>query len=73
MFNLIEDRPTPKEVYNWRIYVFATIAAFGATTFGYDASFFGTTLARASFQKVRSHHTTRRGMDSDDRLLVSPR
>lgn len=22
-FKIVEDRPTPKEVYNWRIYLFA--------------------------------------------------
>ncbi|ADV23794.1 Hexose transport-related protein, putative [Cryptococcus gattii WM276] len=50
-FGIVEDRPTPPEVYNWRIYVFAIVASFGALTFGYDGSFFGTTLARASFQE----------------------
>lgn len=75
-FGIIEDRPTPKEVYNWRIYFFAAVAcmshpclnrlnpplktpltlgfvfhtATGAMVFGYDGAFFGTTLARASFQ-----------------------
>ncbi|KAL5335450.1 general substrate transporter [Aspergillus crustosus] len=50
-FGIEEDRPTPPEVYNWRIYTFATVASFGALMFGYDGSFWGTTLARASFQE----------------------
>jgi hypothetical protein len=25
-FKIVEDRPTPKEVYNWRIYLFAAVA-----------------------------------------------
>lgn len=25
-FAIVEDRPTPKEVYNWRIYTFAAVA-----------------------------------------------
>ncbi|KAB2108734.1 putative quinate permease [Alternaria gaisen] len=50
-FGIVEDRPTPPEVYNWRIYTLAIVASFGALTFGYDGSFFGTTLARASFQE----------------------
>jgi hypothetical protein len=29
-FRAIEDRPTPKEVYNWRLYSEATIIAFGS-------------------------------------------
>ncbi|GFZ46100.1 Quinate transporter [Saitozyma sp. JCM 24511] len=49
-FSIIEDRPTPKEVYNARIYIFAATCAMGATTFGYDAAFLGTTLARKSFK-----------------------
>jgi hypothetical protein len=65
-------RPRQAQVYNWRIYVFAIVASFGALTFvgtlnnalvnkglpnadqGYDGAFFGTTLARSSFQEV--HH-----------------
>lgn len=49
-FKIIEDRPTPSEVYNWRIYLFASVAGAGAMTFGYDSAFWGTTLARSSFQ-----------------------
>lgn len=43
--------PTPKEVYNYRVYILAAIASFGAITFGYDLAFIGTTLALKSFKK----------------------
>jgi hypothetical protein len=29
-FRAVEDRPTPKEVYNWRLYLQATIIATGS-------------------------------------------
>jgi len=29
-FRAVEDRPTPKEVYNWRLYSEAIIIAFGS-------------------------------------------
>ncbi|KAG9698313.1 general substrate transporter, partial [Aureobasidium melanogenum] len=47
----VEDRPTPKEVYNWRLYTEALIIATGSLLFGYDSAFVGTTIARASFKK----------------------
>ncbi|KAL4987383.1 general substrate transporter [Aspergillus falconensis] len=49
MFRTVEDRPTPKEVYNWRLYTEATIIATGSLLFGYDSAFVGTTIARQSF------------------------
>ncbi|PNS17048.1 Hexose transporter 2 [Sphaceloma murrayae] len=45
-----EDRPTPKEVYNLRLYFEASVIAFGALLFGYDSAFVGTTIARTSFK-----------------------
>ncbi|GAA6027971.1 hypothetical protein JCM8097_001807 [Rhodosporidiobolus ruineniae] len=48
---LVEDRPTPKEVYGWRPYFYAVIAALGATLYGYDSAFIGGTLALASFKR----------------------
>lgn len=30
----VEDRPTPPEVYNWRVYVNAMVAAFAAVMIG---------------------------------------
>lgn len=32
----LEDRPTPSEVYNWKIYAYSICAAFGAVLYGYD-------------------------------------
>ena len=46
---LKEDRPTPKAVYNWRVYYCAIIASFAACMIGYDSAFIGTTLALPSF------------------------
>ncbi|MCJ1324333.1 hypothetical protein MMC10_000995 [Thelotrema lepadinum] len=48
---LVEDRPTPPSVYNWRVYVCAAIASFASMTIGYDSAFIGTTLALPSFTK----------------------
>lgn len=49
-FRAVEDRPTPKEVYNPRLYAEAAIIATGSLLFGYDSAFVGTTIARASFK-----------------------
>ncbi|RFU77401.1 quinate permease [Trichoderma arundinaceum] len=49
-FRAVEDRPTPKEVYNWRLYSETAIIATGSLLFGYDGAFIGTTIARASFK-----------------------
>ncbi|WOO82693.1 putative quinate permease [Vanrija pseudolonga] len=49
-FKRIEDRPTPKEVYNWRVYMLACVCGMSALTFGYDGAFIGTTIARPSFK-----------------------
>ncbi|OWZ77992.1 quinate permease [Cryptococcus neoformans Bt85] len=48
-FHIIEDRPTPPAVYNWRVYLMGCCIAFGALTFGYDAAFIGTTITRPGF------------------------
>ena len=39
LLTLKEDRPTPKEVYNWRVY--ACVASFAACLIGYESAFFG--------------------------------
>ncbi|EFQ35347.1 hypothetical protein CGRA01v4_13357 [Colletotrichum graminicola] len=44
-----EDRSTPKEVYNVRLYTESSIIAMGSLLFGYDSAFIGTTIARKSF------------------------
>ncbi|KAH6914768.1 general substrate transporter [Coprinopsis sp. MPI-PUGE-AT-0042] len=49
LLTFVEDRPTPKAVYNWRVYTAATVASFAACTIGYDSAFIGTTLALPSF------------------------
>ncbi|KAF2653278.1 general substrate transporter [Lophiostoma macrostomum CBS 122681] len=49
MLALVEDRPTPKAVYNWRVYTAAAIASFASCMIGYDSAFIGTTLALDSF------------------------
>ncbi|SPO03722.1 related to quinate transport protein [Cephalotrichum gorgonifer] len=48
----IEDRPTPKEVYNWRLYTEAIIISMGSLLFGYDSAFIGTTISRTSFKSA---------------------
>ncbi|KAL1887379.1 hypothetical protein Sste5346_010259 [Sporothrix stenoceras] len=50
-FAIAEDRPTPKEVYNWRITSCAIVASFSAFAIGYDSAFISTTLALPSFQR----------------------
>ncbi|CAI4212024.1 unnamed protein product [Parascedosporium putredinis] len=49
LLTLKEDRPTPKEVYNWRVYACAAVASFASCLIGYESAFFGTTLALPSF------------------------
>ncbi|KAF5360006.1 hypothetical protein D9758_007615 [Tetrapyrgos nigripes] len=52
MVNLgrIEDRPTPREVYSWIIYLNAFVATFAAVMIGYDSAFIGTSLSLTSFK-----------------------
>jgi hypothetical protein len=38
-FKIVEDRPTPKQVYNWRIYFIAVMTSFGSALFGYDTGY----------------------------------
>ncbi|QPH16035.1 hypothetical protein C2857_000577 [Epichloe festucae Fl1] len=49
ILSLKEDRPTPKAVYNWRVYACAALASFASCMLGYDSAFIGTTLALPSF------------------------
>ncbi|KAI1363298.1 general substrate transporter [Xylaria arbuscula] len=49
LLTLKEDRPTPKAVYNWRVYCSAAVASFASCVIGYDSAFIGTTLALPSF------------------------
>ncbi len=50
ILSLVEDRPTPKEVYNWRVYLLAAVASFTSCMIGYDSAFIGTTLSLQSFK-----------------------
>ncbi|KAL2847977.1 general substrate transporter [Aspergillus pseudodeflectus] len=50
ILSLVEDRPTPREVYNWRVYLLAAIASFTSCMIGYDSAFIGTTLSLDSFK-----------------------
>lgn len=50
ILKLVEDRPTPKSVYNWRIYLLAAVASCTSCMIGYDSAFIGTTLALKSFK-----------------------
>ncbi|THU92999.1 general substrate transporter [Dendrothele bispora CBS 962.96] len=47
----IEDRPTPPEVYNWKVYFNAFVATFAAVMIGYDSAFIGTSISLTSFKK----------------------
>lgn len=49
ILSLVEDRPTPKEVYNWKVYGLASVASFASCMIGYDSAFIGTTLALPAF------------------------
>ncbi|KAI0473411.1 general substrate transporter [Xylariaceae sp. FL0804] len=49
LLRLVEDRPTPRAVYNWRVYACAAVASLASCTIGYDSAFIGTTLALPSF------------------------
>ncbi len=46
----VEDRPTPLEVYGWRVYMNGFIATFAAVMIGYDSAFIGTSISLASFK-----------------------
>lgn len=50
LLQLKEDRPTPKAVYNWRVYFCASVASFAACMIGYDSAFIGGTIALQSFR-----------------------
>lgn len=50
MFHIVEDRPTPKAVYNWRVYLLAAVASMSSCTIGYDSAFIGTTISLTSFK-----------------------
>jgi hypothetical protein len=49
IFTKVEDQ-TPREVYNFRVYLYAAVASAGAATIGYDGAFIGGTQALVSFR-----------------------
>lgn len=51
LFEKVEERPTPPQVYNWRIYLTALVASLAAIIIGYDGGFIGGTVALPSFKK----------------------
>lgn len=50
IFQKDEDRPTPPEVYNYRVYGTALMASAAAIIIGYDGGFIGGTVALDSFK-----------------------
>ncbi len=57
LLKIEEDRPTPKAVYNVRVYFCAAVVAFTAVMIGYDSAFIGGTIALSSF-KTEIHWPT---------------
>ncbi|QLQ80017.1 hypothetical protein HG537_0D00170 [Torulaspora globosa] len=49
IFAKVEDRPTPSQVYNWRIYFTAMLASTASILIGYDSGFIGGTVANPHF------------------------
>ncbi|CDK25461.1 unnamed protein product [Kuraishia capsulata CBS 1993] len=48
-FQIEEERPTPKQIYNWKIYVSTAIASSASMMIGYDNGFVGGALALQGF------------------------
>ncbi|CAK9437497.1 uncharacterized protein LODBEIA_P18750 [Lodderomyces beijingensis] len=51
IFEKVEDRPTPPQVYNYRVYLTAIMASAAAIIIGYDSGFIGGAVALPAFQK----------------------
>ncbi|KAI4602827.1 hypothetical protein KJ359_008047 [Pestalotiopsis sp. 9143b] len=50
ILTVVEERPTPPSVYNWRIYILAATASCGSCMIGYTSAFIGTTVGITSFK-----------------------
>ncbi|KAL5120388.1 hypothetical protein ACEQ8H_001678 [Pleosporales sp. CAS-2024a] len=68
LLSLVEDRPTPKAVYNWRVYTAACVASWASCMIGYDSAFIGTTLALPSF--VNEFHLEKQHMSASQLALT---
>lgn len=44
-----QDRSSPREVFNWRLFWVITVAAGGSVIFGYDLAFIGGVFSLQSF------------------------
>jgi MFS family permease len=58
----VEDRPTPPQVYNWRVYMTAAVVSFAAVMIGYDSAFIGGTLALPAFINEFKWGTTQKSV-----------
>ncbi|KAF9888866.1 hypothetical protein FE257_008235 [Aspergillus nanangensis] len=50
IFTVIEDRPTPQQVYNWRVWMLAIVTSCASLMIGYDSAFIGQTIELDSFR-----------------------
>ncbi|CCH42808.1 putative membrane protein [Wickerhamomyces ciferrii] len=48
---ITEDRSTPSEVYNWKVYIFGLILGLSSLEIGYDSGFIGGSVALDSFRR----------------------
>ncbi|CAG8142084.1 unnamed protein product [Penicillium olsonii] len=67
ILKLVEDRPTPKAVYNWKVYLLAAVASCTSCMIGYDSAFIGTTISLDSFKDEFGFGT----MGDTERNLIS--
>lgn len=50
LLDVVEDRPTPPQVYNWRVWMLAVVASCASCMIGYDSAFIGQTVELDSFR-----------------------
>lgn len=50
LLSVVEDRPTPRQVYNWRVWLLAAVASCASCMIGYDSAFIGQTVELDSFR-----------------------
>lgn len=49
IFAKVEERPTPPQIYNWRIYATAVLASTASVLIGYDSGFIGGCVSNPHF------------------------